>query len=362
MNHFETSEGCANLRKALRKQMPPEAFQPVPWRGQAGLLAVPVYVALGVSVVVMDLPWWVDLALGVVIGQLVTHVSLVAHEVLHRSVFRSKFWQDVYGWVGFSWYLFGPSLWRAWHVQAHHAHTQEGAADPDSKGTLDGYHQSPVERLVHAVTPGSGTWLSYITPFVLFTFQGQMFLWYYSALPELSAVTINRTQEKWISFTLGAAWLGLGVALGAWDAWCVIGLPMLIANATLMMYISTNHWLRPLTADTNNPFTNTTSVRVPAWMDWLHVSFSYHQEHHIFPQMSPKYAPLLREKLTELAPEAVHAFPLGPTLREIYRTPALYLDATTLVRPDGTGAISLADIEARLRRRTNGEVDAIAAK
>lgn len=349
MNTFASPEGCAQLRQALRKEMPAEAFQPAPWRGQAGLMVVPVYLALAAGVVATDLPWWVDLAVGLVVGQLVTHVGLVAHEVLHRSVFRSKLWQDVYGWVGFAWFLFGPSLWRAWHVQAHHAHTQEGAADPDGMGTLEDYHRDPVARLVHGVTPGSGTWYSYLTPFMLFTFQGQMFIWHYSALPAYKSVTIDRTKEKLISLALAAAWAGLAVALGAWDAWCLIGVPMLTANATLMMYISTNHWLRPITEDGNNPFTNTTSVRVPAWMDWLHVSFSYHQEHHVFPQMSPKYAPLLREKLAELAPEAIHVHPLGPVLRELYRTPALYLDATTLVRPDGTGAVSLAEVERRLR-------------
>jgi fatty acid desaturase len=351
---FATPAGCTALRQALRKSMPEEAFQPVPMRGVAALLQVPVYVGLAALIVVGPLPFWVDLLIALVIGQMVTSVGLIAHDTLHRSTFRSKFWQQVVGWVAFPWYLFGPGVWLAWHVQAHHGNTQDGAADPDRLVDLERYRTSAMARWIHVVTPGSGTLLSYVSPVFLFTLQGQLFLWYYSGLPEHAKVTIDRRREKAITVAITLGWLALAAALGPWDAFCVILIPMLTSNATLMTYISTNHWLRPRTPDGNNPFTNTTSVIVPAFVDWIHVEFSYHQEHHVFPQMSPKYAALLRTRMRELAPDAVAAYPLVPVIRELYATPALYLDDDTLVHPDGSGATRIEEVTERLERRIVG--------
>lgn len=351
MSHaqFSTPEGCHQLRMSLRKAMPAEAFEPVPWRGVVGLLQVPLYMSL-MAVIAADLvPWWADLILGFVIGQLVTSVGLIAHEVMHRSAFRSRFMQQLVGWVGFSWYLISAGTWHSWHVLAHHGNTQDGVADPDMLMTVERYQNSRLARWIHAVTPGSGTLISRVSLVFLFTLQAQLFLWYYCDQPEFSKIRIQRGRERLFTLLELGAWIALGVWMGPWAALCAIVIPMATSNATLMMYISTNHWLRPLTGDHNNPFTNTTSVTCHPFMDWIHVSFSYHQEHHIFPQMSPKYAPLLREKLRQIEPAAVIAYPLGAVMRELFRTPSIYLDPHTLVHADGTGAITVEEIDARLR-------------
>jgi len=137
------------------------------------------------------------------------------------------------------------------------------------------------------------------------------------------------------------AWIALGVWLGPWDALCLIVLPMMASNATLMAYIASNHWLMPTTPDGNNPFVNTASVSVsPAW-DVLHVNFAWHQEHHIFPQMNPKFAPLLRETLTRMAPEAVHVMPIGAAIQALYSRPPLYASGDTFSNPDGTVIVSV---------------------
>src|SRR5262249_7080679 len=137
-------------------------------------------------------------------------------------------------------------------------------------------------------------------------------------------------RERWITVLLILAWFAVCFALGPWHALCLVVIPMAISNATLMMYIATNHWLRPMT-EHNNPFVNTTSVICPRWLDWLHVAFSFHQEHHVFPKMSPRYAPLLREEMRKLAPGAISAYPLGMTLKMLFVAPSLYLDDHTLV-------------------------------
>lgn len=350
--HFSTPEGCHQLRMSLRRSLPAESFEPVPWRGVVALLQVPVYVGLMALIALDLLPWWADLLTGLVIGQMITSVGLIAHETLHRSTFRSRFWQQVVGWVGFCWWFVSPGHWHSWHVLAHHGNTQDGVGDPDLLMTWDRYQNSRLARWTHAVTPGSRTLISRVSMVFLFTLQAQLFLWYYCDQPEFSKIRIDRFKERAIMLTELAAWIALGAWMGPWAALCAILIPMMTSNATLMMYIATNHWLRPVTPDHNNPFTNTTSVIVHPLLDWIHVEFSFHQEHHIFPQMSPKYARALREKLRELQPAAVVAYPLGAVMRELFRTPSIYKDDHTLVHADGSGAVTVEEVDARLQSET----------
>jgi hypothetical protein len=63
--------------------------------------------------------------------------------------------------------------------------------------------------------------------------------------------------------------------------------------------------------------------------------------------MSLKHGPALRRALTELAPDAVCAWPLGAVLRQLYLTPSVYLDDHTLGEPDGSGSITVEAVAAR---------------
>lgn len=328
------------LRRMLRRAMPAEAFEPQPHRGAIAIALVVFHVVvLGGLVVSGVLPWWGNLLVGIGIGQLWVTVGFIAHEALHRAVFRSRFWEDLLGWLGFSVWLVSPGLWRGWHVAAHHGSTNRHGHDPDMLDRVDDFRTSRVARLVYAVTPGSGYPLSYVSPLFLFTLQGQLFLWYYSGLPEYRKIRMNRKTERILSVLIGLCWIGLGVALGPWNALWLILVPMAVSNATLMAYISTNHWLRPATPDRNDPFRNASSVLVAPIWDFLHVNFSYHQEHHIFPQMSPRYAPLLREHLRQLAPECVNTIRFFSAILALYRRPPLYATDVVFSTPDGSRTV-----------------------
>lgn len=348
MSHFSTPEGSYELRQRLRRSMPEGAFEPEPFRGVVALLQLPLIVALSAVVVSGALPLWAGPLMGFVIGQIVTSQGLIAHETMHRATFRSRALQILVGWLGFCWYFITPGTWHSWHVLGHHGHTQEGEGDPDQLMTLERYRSSRLARWIHAVTPGSRNPISYVSIVFLFTLQAQLFLWHYASLPAFEKVRMNRTRERLGTVALVAAWSTLGWWLGAYNALCVIIIPMLTANATLMMYIASNHWLRPVTPDHNNPFTNTNSVSVPAFLDWLHVSFSYHQEHHIFPQMSPRWAPTLRERLRKAEPAAVVVWPIGAVWHKLFTTPSIYADDHTLVHPDGSGAVTVEEIAAQM--------------
>jgi fatty acid desaturase len=337
------------LRTELRRAMPPEAFKPQPLRGVIALAHVPVMVAMVWAAASGRLPWWACLLISFALGQMLITVGFAAHEALHHSVFRSRVLEDVLGWVGFSPFLVTPGTWRAWHVQAHHSAANIHVRDPDILPRQHEWRTQWFSRVVHALSPGSGTWLSYISFTFFFTAQGQAFLWHYSGQPQLEKVRMNRVRERVFTVLLALGWGALGWAMGLKGALYALILPHLFGNITLMVYIATNHWLQPASESVDNPFVNTSSVDTHPVMDLIHWNFSYHQEHHIFPAMSPRFAPLLREHLRVLNPEASIVYPHLRALRMLFWRPALYAaDGHTLVGPAGTPSVSTADLRRKL--------------
>ncbi len=109
-------------------------------------------------------------------------------------------------------------------------------------------------------------------------------------------------------------------------------IPLLIANFIVMAYIATNHRLNPI-VPVNDPLANCLSVTVPRWVDVLHFNFSYHTEHHLFPAMSSKYYPLVKEKIKEMWPERYHEMPMTKALAALWNTPRVYYQGSELVDP-----------------------------
>jgi len=125
--------------------------------------------------------------------------------------------------------------------------------------------------------------------------------------------------------------LALGVGKAAF-LWAYV-VPALIANACVMGYIFTNHALSPHT-DVNDPLANSLSVTVPRLVDFLTLRFGFHVEHHLFPWMSSRHAPLVRELVRARWPERYQSMPLWKALAAVHATPRVYADHETLVDPE----------------------------
>jgi fatty acid desaturase len=108
--------------------------------------------------------------------------------------------------------------------------------------------------------------------------------------------------------------------------------PVVIANAVVMSYIATNHFLNSLT-DVNDPLVNSLSVTGPRWLEILHLNFGYHVEHHIFPTMSSRFGPQVRDVLVRLYGERYLTMPHTRALRLLYSRPKVHGDHDTLVDP-----------------------------
>jgi len=99
-----------------------------------------------------------------------------------------------------------------------------------------------------------------------------------------------------------------------------------------MSYIATNHFLNPLT-ETNDPLANTLSVTAPRWLERLHLQFGYHVEHHLFPTVSGRHAPAVRDVLRRLWGDRYLTMPHMRALRLLYARPKIHDGHDALIDP-----------------------------
>ena len=136
--------------------------------------------------------------------------------------------------------------------------------------------------------------------------------------------------------------------LSGWPAACyVVAIPMVVANAIVMSYIITNHWVRPLCLRRD---TLATSMSVRTWpvIDRIHFHFSHHVEHHLFPALGSNYYPLVRASLCELVRDRYICPSHYRALMAVFSTPRLYSGLDMLSYADGSQDISIRHLEIRL--------------
>ncbi|HEY8393696.1 MAG TPA: acyl-CoA desaturase [Thermaerobacter sp.] len=328
------SEAARELRplgtytRTLKKVLPRHVFQPEPWR----LLWIVPHSALalgGIAAVAwLELHWLLKLVLAVVIGHAFASLGLFGHEVLHGSVVRTPWLRNLAGQWCLWPFAIGPRLWRRWHNVEHHGHTQEHGEDPDAMHTLEEFHARPALQLIYRIAPPLRAVLTLLSLSVWFSFHAvQMLRRFLPAFPRREHPVVLA------QFALPVmSWLALAVWIGARDWLFAYLIPLLVANFIVMSYIVTNHLLNPLTP-VNDPLANSLSVTVPRWVDVLHFNFSHHTEHHIFPGLSSKYAPLVKRWCKELWPDRYHEMPHWRALWLVCTTPRVYERPTTLIDP-----------------------------
>lgn len=315
--------------KELRADLPGEVFL----RNPARLLWLPFHLAViftaAGGLLLLDLSLAARIGLSLIIGHSYGVLGFLGHEILHGSIVKGNRLQNWVGGLCLVPYLLGPVHWRTWHNKFHHCHTT-ATEDPDSFGNVRLHRAHPILREILKFAPGSGYlrsylflsfWLSTQALWVLFAHSKQFNYW----PPE------RRRRQLQLFVGLVGFWLAVLVAAGPWQFLFLYILPMAVANTLQMAYISTNHLLSDETEHVNDPLANSLSVRVPWWMNWLHLNFSYHVEHHIFPAMSPRYAPRVQSAIQDRYGGRYRILPLWKALATLYRTPRVHLDRSELV-------------------------------
>lgn len=272
---------------------------------------------------------WVPL-LSLCIGLSFAGVTFLAHETLHGAVVRGRRLRHVVGWIGFSHFVVSPRLWNAWHNRVHHGHANHPELDPDAYPTIETYEADRWVRGALELAPGNGRWTGLFALFFGFSIHSAHMLFVARRRGYLGAAEHRRALVE--TALAIAMWAALAVSVGPVSFVFVYVLPLLVANAIVMGFILTNHSLSPMAAY-NDPLLSSLSVTLPPALEWLTLRFGYHVEHHLYPSMSSRHAPAVRELLLERWPGRYQSMPLGRALLLLHQTPRVYKDHYTVVDP-----------------------------
>jgi fatty acid desaturase len=352
VGEYSSSLSGQELVLKLKEGLPPEAFRPRRVRGMIIFPLLGIILTGTWAVIRAPLPWYAKLLISFFISMAYGSMAFLAHETLHGSTFRSRWAQDFVGTCGFFIFCITPTLWRVWHNQVHHVLTNIPDVDPDSYGTLERYKKIPLARLQFKTGVGSGHWLSAFFYLYRFSYHSQIVLWVLSKKYKKEFRKLNRRRAIAESLCIMAFWIAFAALIGFPAVLYAILIPMMTANFILMSYISTNHFLRPLT-DEDESVDHSMSLSVSRFIDLIHLQFSHHVEHHYFPNMSPHYAPLVRKNLMRYAGDRYLAPPYWTALRWLYKTPRVYEDAETLIHPFTGKRIKIKDVEKELKNSSD---------
>ena len=85
--------------------------------------------------------------------------------------------------------------------------------------------------------------------------------------------------------------------------------------------------------EVNDPLENSLSVSVPRWFSIYSLQFGLHVEHHMFPVISGRHAPVVRDLIRARWGDRYRSMSLGSALRRMFITGRVYKDRTTLCDP-----------------------------
>jgi fatty acid desaturase len=285
--------------------------------------------------------WWAAPLWSLLIGHAFAGCAFVGHETMHGAVLRGKTARQLMGWVCFLPFTLSPTLWNAWHNKVHHGNTGIDGVDPDSFPTRQTWERSRTTRVAEYFAVGHNRPWGFMTLLLGFTGQSTQMLFVWSRATD--ALTRGERRRMWLeAFGGWAFWGAIAWLIGPLAFVFAFVLPLLLANAIVISYILTNHSLSPMN-DVNDPLLNSLSVEVPWIVNLLHLNFGLHVEHHLFPSMSSRYAPHVRDALVAQFPDRYQAMPFLEAMRQLFTTPRVYATQTLLVDPlSGVTAPTLA--------------------
>jgi fatty acid desaturase len=312
----------------LRSELPAQVFEPATSR----LAFIPAHLAIiATSTFVIAtgaVPYLLAPLLSLVIGVSFAGLAFVAHEGMHGGIVRGRAARQAIGWIGFLPFTISPRLWSAWHDRVHHANANL-PHDPDVYPMLAEYRASRrVRFVIDAFSLGGRRWRGGLSLILGFTVQSA------HQLARGRRFLSSRAHRIAIAQTLAGVgvWTTVALVVGFLPFLFVYVVPLLVANAIVMSFILTNHGLSPR-VEANDPLASGLSVTVPRWLEWVTLNFGYHVEHHVFPAMSSRHAPRVRDLLRQHWPTRYQSMPLRMALGALYRTARVYKDAVTLIDP-----------------------------
>lgn len=326
--------------------------EPARFRRQRGVLvhlavhlvlvtAVSAYVALHVA----TLPGWAIAALALLAGHSVGILAFAAHEVGHGAVLLHRHARWACEALGWTYVLFTNSaVQRRAHNLLHHVHGNT-ARDPDRRPTLDEAAIYPTNIfLTTLIFPNSRVpWI-----FGLAGFHAAICVYHINLLTHSlfklktrydTGMSDRVRAQAALEFAWNAAVYAALWGLSGFSPWMALYLWLMYAAATTLdgIYIATNHMLTGYDPDVHDPVQQTVTLILPRWVDFLHLGFSHHTEHHLYPTAGPAHYPAIRAALKAHFPDHYHDLTLPEALRLLFASPIAIAGPDLLAHADGAG-------------------------
>jgi fatty acid desaturase len=281
-----------------------------------------------------------------------------SHGLLHSAAISQPWLRSFLSILGLTMLWMPPTLWKAVHNREHHGKTNS-KQDPDRNYLFEQPNNwgkwiqnafvpsSEVNPITFVIGMGHG--------WGVHTFRNLTSVLFFnnrSAQYPVCAFGVSEKERRAIALELCAI-IGLHLiiisSLGFSPIKLLLSyfLPIWIGHSGFMFYIYTNHLLCPMT-DVNDVLVNSLSIRVPKIFDVLHINFSYHTEHHIFPGLNPNYYPMVQELLLTHYPERFNLMDAGKVWKLMLETPRHYLDETTFTDWSGAKAVPCPNLNVNL--------------
>ena len=345
----------AEYAKKLRPLLPPEAFSPD--FSKLWILLINLAILLcGWTIATHLDQWtwywlWLYLPLTLLMGNSVIALLFSSHDLMHGSVIKNARLSQAIGLIGMTLLWMPPTFWKLVHNRVHHNKTNS-LQDPDRNYL----HEQPKnwgKWIQHRFTPSIDVTLPELT-------VGMTMAWGIHNFRNLSSVLLfNRKSVSYVpaAFTASAKEriaIARELLVMTTLHLCILAylqfdplklllsyfLPIGIGYAGVMFYIYTNHMVCRMT-EINDPLVNSLSLRVPKIFDLLHLNFSYHAEHHIFPGLNSDYYPVLQQLILAHYPErSGYLIEAKEAWRLLLQTPRHYRDENTLTDWSGTVSMS----------------------
>ncbi|MEG4815803.1 fatty acid desaturase [Microcoleus sp. K5-D4] len=345
--------------KKLRLLLPSDAFEPDP--SKLAILFINAAILLLGWGIAANLDRWpvyllgLYLPLAVIMGNSIIVLLFSSHDLMHGSVQKKSRLTYPIAFLGLSMLFMPPTQWKNLHNLVHHNNTNS-VADPDrnylyqqpdtwGKWIQNLFVPSVEVNPVWLMVGMAGSWLVHnfrnLTSVLLFNDKSVDYV--------PAAFTVSPKDRLTIAFEcLGILGIHASILLYLNFHPLKIALayilPIAIGHAGAMFYIYTNHMGCRMTA-INDPLINSMSVRVPKIFDLLHLNFSYHTEHHIFPSINSNYYPMVQELLQIHYPGRLNLIDGGKAWRLLMQTPRHYQDEVTFTDSAGTMAVNCSIVE-----------------
>jgi fatty acid desaturase len=240
---------------------------------------------------------FISVCCSLLIGYTFAAMAFLFHDLRHGGIISNQKVINICSQL-----LIWPSLvssrfWDFWHNQLHHRHhlmenrmLKEYPTDSFVKGTF-------LQKLVQKISPPQ----SGISGFLY------LFFWYVPFIVLVQSMLLFQTDrfralkrsevlvDVALNIVFWAAWIAL---IGVQNILWAVVIPLFVMSYILSSYVVTNHH-PALVGVGEEKILNSCSVTVNPVIQFFHLEFGLHTEHHLFPDISPQHLPRIREKLLQ---------------------------------------------------------------